>query len=182
MGQRKGAAMGHNKGVQRTRNARIASGKYPGCIIAAAFAPAVARELRSKAAFALFSLGPLVAGIWPYLRNFVWTHNPVFPFLSPALSPALLTAYAVKALASNAGASSIHGPAQLFPFLFFAAMQKHSPGFWDFFGPAVLALAPLLLFVIRNARAWRVALLVWFCSSLGIFFPSAPLLSVSDLI
>jgi hypothetical protein len=68
------------------------------------------------------------------------------------------------------------------PFLFFAAMQKHSPGFWDFFGPAVLALAPLLLFVIRNARAWRVALLVWFCSSLGIFFPSAPLLSVSDLI
>ena len=101
MGQRKGAAMGHNKGVQRTRNARIASGKYPGCIIAAAFAPAVARELRSKAAFALFSLGPPVAGIWPYLRNFVWTHNPVFPFLSPALSPALVTAYAVKALAEQ---------------------------------------------------------------------------------
>jgi hypothetical protein len=66
--------------------------------------------------------------------------------------------------------------------LIFAAMQKHSPGFWDFFGPAVLALAPLMLFVIRNARAWRVPLLVWFCSSLGIFFLSAPLLSVSDLI
>ena len=43
--------MGHNQGVQRTSNARIASGKYTGCIIAAAFAPAVAMKLRSKAAF-----------------------------------------------------------------------------------------------------------------------------------
>ena len=39
--------MGHK--VQRTRNARIASGKYTGCFIVAAFAPAVAIKLRSKA-------------------------------------------------------------------------------------------------------------------------------------
>jgi hypothetical protein len=129
MGQRKGRRDGAQQGCSANQQRPHCPWKYTGCIIAAAFAPAVAMKLRSKAAFALFSLGALVAGIWPYLRNFVWTHNPVFPFLSPALSPALVTANAVKALASNTGAFSIHGPAQLFPFLIFAAMQKHSPGF-----------------------------------------------------
>ena len=51
-------------------------------------------------------------------------------------------------------------------------MQKGSPGFWDFFGPIVLALAPLLLFAFRNTRAWRAALLVWFLAGLGVFFAS----------
>lgn len=150
----------------------IAGAKYTGCIIAAAFAFAVIVELRSKAAISLFFLTALTAGWWPYLRNFAWTGNPVFPFLSARLSPHLVTAYALQNLATDTGASSIHRPAQLFPFVFFAAMQKGSPGFWDFFGPIVLALAPLLFLAFRNTRAWRAALLVWFLAALGVFFAS----------
>lgn len=150
----------------------IAGAKYTGCVIAAAFALAMVVELRSKAAGSLFFLSALTAGIWPYLRNFAWTGNPFFPFLSARLSPHLVTTIALQSMASAAGASSIHEPAQIFPFLFFAAMQKNSPGFWDFFGPTVLALAPLILFAFCNTRAWRVPLLVWFFSSLGIFFAS----------
>ena len=150
----------------------IAGAKYTGCLIAAAFAIAVLIELRSKASVSLFFLGALTAGIWPYLRNISWTGDPIFPFLSARLSPHLVTSHAMQSLASDTGASSIHGLDQLFPFLFFAAMQRRSPGFWDFFGPTVLALALLLLFAFRNTRAWRVSLLVWFLSGLGIFFAS----------
>ena len=150
----------------------IAGAKYTGCLIASAFTVALVVELRSKAAASLFFLSALVAGIWPYLRNFTWTGDPLFPFLSSKLSLHLATPYALQNLASNTGASSIHGPGQIFPFLFFTAIQKHSLGFWDFFGPMVLILAPLLLFASRNTRAWRVSLAVWFLSSLGIFFAS----------
>ena len=150
----------------------IAGAKYTGCIIAVAFALVVLVELRSKVAVLIFCLSVLVAGIWPYLRNVLWTANPVFPFLSARLSPHLVTAYAVQELAADTGASSIHGLALLFPFLFFAAGQKHNPGFWDFFGPTVLALAPLILFAFRSTKAWRVPLLVWFFSGAGIFFAS----------
>jgi len=150
----------------------IAGAKYTGCLIAAAFAVAVVVELRSKMATILFFFSAFATGIWPYLRNFAWTGDPIFPFLSARLSPHLVTSYAIQSLASDTGASSIHESGQIFPFLFFAAMQRHSPGFWDFFGPMVLVLAPLLLFAFRNTRAWRVSLEVWFLSSLGIFFAS----------
>lgn len=150
----------------------IAGAKYTGCIIATAFALVVLVELRSKLTILVFFPSVLATGIWPYLRNLLWTGNPVFPFLSARLSPHLVTAYAMQDLARDTGASSTHGLALLFPFLFFAVAQQHSPGFWDFFGPTVLALAPLILFAFRSTKAWRVPLLVWFFSNLGIFFSS----------
>ena len=80
MGQRKGAAMGHNKGVQRTRNARIASGKYTGCIIAAAFAPAVAMKLRSKAAFCPIFFGRTGGGNMAVSSEFCVDSQSGLPF------------------------------------------------------------------------------------------------------
>lgn len=150
----------------------VAGAKYTGCIIAAALAVAVVVEFRSAAQVSLFFLASLFSGIWPYLRNFVWTGNPVFPFLSAKLSPRLVTTYALTSLASDTGASSMHDPLQLIPFVFLAAPQKNNPGLWDFFGPIVLALAPLILLAFRNVRAWRIPLFVWSLSSLGIFFAS----------
>jgi hypothetical protein len=76
--------------------------------------------------------------------------NLVFPFLSARLSPQLVTAYGMQSLASETGASSTRELSQLFPFVFLAATRKNSPGFWDFFGPTVLALAPLALLAFRN--------------------------------
>lgn len=150
----------------------IAGAKYTGCLIAAAFLIATAAEFRSLAQLALFTVASQLSGIWPYLRNFVWTGNPVFPFLSAKLSPHLVSAYALANLASDTGVSSLRDPLRLIPFIFLAAAQKKNPGLWDFFGPVVLALAPLILLALRNVRAWRVPILVWSLSSAGIFFAS----------
>jgi hypothetical protein len=78
----------------------------------------------------------------------------------------------VTNLANATSAPFKHDPSQLIPFVFLAAVQKNNPGFWDFFGPVVLALAPLMLLAFKNTRAWRIPILVWLFSSLGIFFAS----------
>ena len=148
----------------------IAGAKYTGCVIAAALAIAVAVEFRSIALLSLFFLTALFSGSWPYLRNFAWTGNPVFPFLSATLSPHMVTTYALSDLAESTGALLAHHPSQLVPFAFLAAVQENRIGFWDFFGPTVLALAPLILLAFRNTRVWRIPVLVWFLSSVGIFF------------
>jgi hypothetical protein len=150
----------------------IAGAKYTGCLVAIAFAVAVLIEFRIKITACIFVPGALMGGIWPYVRNLFWTGNPLFPFLSAKLSPHLVTLHAVKSLESDTGALSVHDLGQVFPFLFFASIQKNSPGFWDFFGPLVLSLAPLILFAFQNTRAWRVSLFAWLLSGLGIFLAS----------
>jgi hypothetical protein len=141
-------------------------------VIAAAFFIAIAIEFRSLAQLFVFTSASLASGAWPYVRNLAWTGDPVFPFLSARLSPHLVTSYGMADLASETGAASTHQLSQVIPFVFLAAVQKNNPGLWDFFGPTVLALAPLVLLVIQNTRAWRIPITVWFLSSLGIFFVS----------
>ena len=150
----------------------IAGGKYTGCFVAAAIALAVVIELRSIAGVSLFIAGSLVSGIWPYLRNLVWTGDPVFPFLAERLSPRLATTYTLADLFADTGTSASHSFAQVLPFMFFAGVRSSSPGFWEFFGPVVLILAPLILLALDNERQWRVLILVWVASSLGIAFSS----------
>ena len=150
----------------------IAGAKYTGCVIAAALVVAVAIEFRSVMQVSLFIFGLLCSGIWTYLRNLAWTGNPVFPFLSAKLSPHLVTTYGLAHLASSTGASTAHHPWQLIPFVLLAGAQEQNPGLWDFFGPTVVVLAPLMLFGFKNTRAWRIPILFWFLSGLGIFFAS----------
>jgi Protein of unknown function (DUF1420) len=150
----------------------IAGAKYTGCLVAAAFAFIVFLEFRSRAASVSFFIGALASGMWPYLRNFAWTGNPVFPLLSERLSPSFAATYAAQNLASNSGASLVHDWAQALPFLLFAGTRKVGPGFWNFFGPAVLVLAPQILLAIKNSRAWRIPLVAWFVCGLAIFFAS----------
>ena len=150
----------------------IAGAKYTGCFIAAALGLAVLGELRTKGAIFLFLGGSLVSGVWPYLRNFVWTGNPLFPFLAARLSRELATPYATAALYADTGTSVRHNLMQVVPFLFFAGMRDSDPGLWEFFGPTVLVLAPLIFLAFKNEKQWRVLILVWVASSLGISFSS----------
>lgn len=150
----------------------IAGAKYTGCLIVAAVAFAFIVEFRSLTGMSVFVLGSLIGGIWPYLRNTIWTGNPVFPFLSEKLSPHLVTAYALTNLALDTGSARNHNASQLFPFLFFAAVQEGRPGLWDFFGPTVFALAPLVFLAYKNTREWRIPVVVWFLATAGIFFAS----------
>ena len=150
----------------------VAGAKYSGCFVAASLAIAIAIEYRSLLGTALFCSGSLLTGVWPYLRNFFWTGDPVFPFFMTILYPARVNPIALGNLLADTGSS--HSPQfdQLVPFLFFAGMRKGAPGFWDFFGPAVLALAPLLIFARRNFRKWRIPAMVWLLSALTMFWTS----------
>lgn len=150
----------------------VAGAKYTGCFIGAAIGIACFVEFRTAISCLVFLLGALFSGIWPYLRNLVWTGNPVFPFLSAWLSPRLVTVYALKSLASDTGLSSGHHLTQLLPFMLLGAPQRNNPGLYDFFGPMVLVLVPFVLLAFRKERPWRVSILVWFLSSLAIFFSS----------
>lgn len=151
----------------------IAGAKYTGIPIAAAFLAATAFEFKSVAEPFYFALASLLSGVWPYARNFMWTGDPVFPVLAAKLAPHLVTSAGLGQLAQDTGASTTHHFAQLLSFELFAGVRPDAaPGLWDFFGPAVVALAPLIFFAFQNTRTWRVSLFVWFFSGLAIFFSS----------
>ena len=150
----------------------VAGAKYTGCFVAAALLAAIAIEYRSARSASILFTGSLVTGIWPYLRNFAWTGDPVFPFLSKTLIPERLNLFALKALLADTGASQSGHLSQFIPFVFFAGMRQSSLGFWDFFGPIVFALAPLLIAGFGGFRKWRVPAVVWCVSAFGIFYSS----------
>lgn len=150
----------------------VAGTKYTGCVIAASMAASYFWESRSLYSGLLFVSGSLVAGVWPYARNFVWTGDPMFPFLTQWLTPGRVNAYALASYRADTGAGGhIHlGMIVKFPFL--AWIDPQHMGFWQFFGPIVLAFAPLLFFSARREATWRAALTVWGISALGIGWSS----------
>ena len=150
----------------------IAGAKYTGCLVAAGLAAAIAIEYRSVRSVSLLCLGSVLTGIWPYLRNFDWTGDPVFPFLAKALTPERVNSFALASLRAHTGASQSGHFGQLLPFVFFAGMRQGSLGFWDFFGPIVFALAPLWIATFGNCHKWRVPTVVWCVSAIAVFYAS----------
>ncbi|HWY09593.1 MAG TPA: DUF1420 family protein [Candidatus Acidoferrales bacterium] len=150
-----------------------AGAKYTGCLIAVALGLAFLFEYRSVRRTSVFFLAATFAGIWPYLRNLLWTGDPFFPMLTSRFFPERLNPYGLANMMADAGTAASHSPVQLLPFLFyFGKRAGAAPGFWDFYGPVVFALAPLVLLAWRNTRAWRVSTVAWFCAGLGIFLTS----------
>jgi hypothetical protein len=150
----------------------IAGAKYTGLFVAAGVAAAIATEYRSLRNTAMLCLGSALTGIWPYLRNFFWTGDPMFPFLSKILIPERVNPYTLNALLADTGAAQSGHLGQLIPFVFFAGMRQGSLGFWDFFGPIVLALAPLWIASIASFHQWRVPAVVWCVSAIAVFYAS----------
>lgn len=150
----------------------LAGAKYTGCLVAAGLAAAIAIEYRSIRNTVLLCFSCLLTGLWPYLRNFVWTGDPVFPFLSKALIPQRVNHFALNSILANTGTSQSGHLRQFIPFVFFAGMRQGSLGFWDFFGPIVFAFGPLLILAFGNFRRWRVPTTVWCLSALGVFLGS----------
>jgi len=150
----------------------VAGTKYTGCIIAASMAVAFFWEVRSAIGRLLFLSGSLGAGIWPYARNFVWTGDPMFPFMTRWLTPEKVNAFALASYRADTGAGAHNNPWMLLKFLFFAGIDSQHMGFWQFLGPIVIAFAPLLIFVVRKDGTWRTVLFVWVLSALGIGWSS----------
>jgi MFS family permease len=150
----------------------VAGAKYTGCIIAASMAVAYLWESRSLRKLLLFFLGSLISGVWPYARNFVWTGDPMFPFLLRHLSPGKINGYTLASCLADTGAGQHITFPQILKFPFFAAIDPQHMGFWQFLGPLILCFAPLLILAARNTAAWRVTLIVWMLGALGTGFSS----------
>jgi hypothetical protein len=150
----------------------VAGAKYSGAIVAAAMAVAFVIECKSTINTLVFGAGNLLAGIWPYARNFVWTGDPVFPFLTRFIHPDGVNPAALGRLLVDTGASLPRHASQFVPFLFFAGSRKGAPGLWDFFGPFVFAFAPLAICSIGKFRIWRAPAIVWLLSGIVIFWSS----------
>jgi hypothetical protein len=146
----------------------VAGTKYTGCIIALNLAIAYVWSVRSMVRSLLFLFGALLAGVWPYLRNLVWTGDPFFPFLTSHLFPDRVNAFALASYLADTGAGNFKGGWYILKSILFAGIDPAHAGFWQYFGPIVVVFAPLLVLVVRNTPAWRAALSVWMLSAAGI--------------
>jgi hypothetical protein len=113
-------------------------------------------------------LGALSAGVWPYARNLAWSGDPLFPFLTSRLSPGNVNSYTLASYFADTGAGVHKNAWLILKFPFFAGIDLTHLGFWQYFGPLVLAFAPLVVLVVRNTPTWRATLTVWILSALGI--------------
>jgi len=150
----------------------IAGTKYLGCIFAAALLAAFILETRSLKKAGAFLVISLLAGGWPYLRNLVWTGDPMFPFLMPKLFPTRVNTYGLTDLLATTGGTSTHSAWQALQFPLFAWIDPQRVGFWQFFGPLILSLMPLLFLVVRNTALWRTVITVWAVSTFVVAFSS----------
>ncbi|HLZ14314.1 MAG TPA: DUF1420 family protein [Candidatus Acidoferrum sp.] len=146
----------------------LAGAKYTGLLLAAALLCAFLMEMRSAAKSAIFFVVAVAAGIWPYLRNWKWTGNPVFPFLVERFGPQHANQNVIRAVLADTGASDAKSIWRLLQFPFFAAVDQTHLGFWQMLGPLVLCFAPLIILAAKNTRLWRIALVVWILGTIGI--------------
>jgi uncharacterized protein DUF1420 len=146
----------------------VAGAKYSGCIIAAALALAFLWEARSFRSLSFFFGGSLCAGIWPYARNFYWTSDPLFPFAIRWFAPQNVNQFTLASLLLNTGVSRHSSMLRFLTSPFFAASDPARPGFFQYFTPLCLVFAPLVVVAVRNTPLWRVLILVWITSGLGI--------------
>lgn len=128
---------------------------------------------RSLVRTCVCGLWSLPAGILPIVRNFWWTRDPFFPFLSRWLRPEHLNAITLAAIQMETHPKgydrSILG---LLTFPFLLSLKGDAYGVGQYFGPVVLALAPLLLFAFRRRGLAYAAGCVW-----GVVFLSVDLTS-----
>jgi hypothetical protein len=151
----------------------LAGIKYTGCYVAVALAIAFLAESRSIVGTGLFGISAAASGAWPYLRNAIWTGDPVFPFLLSRLGSNHINSTALSSYLLDTGAAAHHGVWQLVRYMTFSWVDPARVGFWQFFGPTILAFLPLLFLAVRNTPTWRVTLVVWTISSLGLGLASS---------
>lgn len=146
----------------------LAGAKYTGCILAATSALAFLVEAQSLRGLTPFVGGALAVGIWPYLRNALWTRDPMFPFLLRWIAPERVNSFTLPSIIADTGANSHQTMLQLTGFPLFSAVDAAHAGFWQFFGPLCLVFAPFILLAFRNTSLWRASLIVWLGGSVAI--------------
>ncbi len=143
-----------------------AGAKYTGWAIPVILCLLILYEARSLRAALLAGLASLAAGIYPLLRNFLWTGDPFFPFLMTRLAPASVNPYLLESWAADTGAATARESVlSMLTYPFVVVLEGTSHGVGHYLGPLILAFAPLLLLALRNTPLTRLAALL----CLGVF-------------
>jgi hypothetical protein len=158
----------------------IAGTKYTGLILAAALLVGFLVAFRSAGyssavkSWLFFGCATSV-GIWPYLRNWFWTGDPVFPFLFSRIHHAgpLVNGTALTSILLDTGASHAFSLWALLKFPLFAAVDQSHLGAWQLLGPLVLIFGPFAIWQFRKNAEGQAVLVVWILGALGIGATSA---------
>ena len=155
------------------------------------FGPRSAKGLGK--ALLLFVLPVLVAGSWRHVLNYVWTGDPVFPFLARLLAVENFNTFTYEKMLTGTRAPGFTlTPWRFVTYPFLLTLEGRTVGVGHYFGPIILSLAPIALVSSLTARLRIVLLLClgffvtnWLTSQVGRFllpvFPLALVLSVHAL-
>ena len=144
--------------------------KYTGVILAASFLVGFVIAVRTLKASTLFFVSAIATGFAPYLRNWLWTGDPVFPFLLARMdhARALVNQTALFSVLKDTGATHKFYLLDFLRFPLFAAVDRSHFGPWQLLGPLILALGPLAIPAVRKTIEGRIALIVWFAGTIGV--------------
>ena len=141
-----------------------ASIKYTGWVVPAVIVVSVLWLSKSFLWAAMCSIAALAAGIFPLLRNFLWTGDPFFPFMGRWMGRIAVNSYALKFIQADIHSHAFSmQPLRILYFLATMGLLGTDYGLGSYFGPIVLAFLPLLLFCDWRMRLVRVAAALWLC-------------------
>lgn len=136
--------------------------KYTGWIIPAVIVLIVLCLTKSLWWAALCSAVALAMGTLPLLRNYIWTGDPFFPFLTRWIGKVAANPYGLRLLQADVHP---HGfsrqPLHILYFFITMVLKGADYGFGNYFGPIVLAFLPLLFFCNLRTRVTWVAGALW---------------------
>jgi len=140
-----------------------AGAKYTGIALAAALLAGFTVAVPKLRSTVVFFASAVITGFAPYLRNWLWTGDPVFPFHLELLHRAgiAINATSLTSILADTGATHIFRLSDLLAFPLFASVDHAHMGAWQLLGPLVLAFSPLAIVPLRKTMEGRSALLIW---------------------
>jgi 4-amino-4-deoxy-L-arabinose transferase-like glycosyltransferase len=135
-----------------------ASIKYTGWILPAVIVLCVLWMTKSLLWAALCSAAALATGVFPLLRNFLWTGDPFFPFLSRWMGKVPVNEFGLEAIQADVHSHAFSTqPLHILYFLAAMTVRGADYGLGHYFGPVLLAFLPLAFFCNWRSRLVRVA-------------------------
>jgi hypothetical protein len=137
--------------------------KYTSWVVPIALVVCCLVSTRSIRVSSLCGVFSFFAGALPMARNFWWSGDPFFPFLTRYLTPANVNWYALGQIKGNlTPEGSSHSLMGLIKYPFLITLRQDAyGGFGHWFGPLVITLAPLLFFAWKRNPLWPVAGVMW---------------------
>jgi hypothetical protein len=136
--------------------------KYTGWTVPIAICGYLFLFFRPRMAAIWSSCVAFLGGCLPLIRNAVWTRDPLFPFLMRWLNPSRMNGYVLQAIRDETHPVGFSlAPIHLLAFPFSLAIHGDRFGLGQYFGPMILAFAPLLLFLPWKNHLTRLCVAVW---------------------